>query len=52
MTGSAIAKTMMDDWAKYQDEFIQAAPIEYKKVLQEEALRKIEEKIQNVQRDY
>lgn len=52
MTGSAIAKTMMDDWAKYQDEFIQATPIEYKKVLQEEALRKIEEKIQNVQRDY
>lgn len=52
MTGSSVAKEMLDNWDRYQDEFIQVTPIEYRKVLQQEALRKIEEKIQNVQRDY
>ena len=51
-TGSKIAKTMLDDWSKYVDEFIQITPIEYKRVLQEEAMRKLQEKIDNVQRDY
>ena len=51
-TGSKLAAEMLADWSRYQDEFIQVTPIEYKKVLQEEAIKKIQEKIDNVQRDY
>ena len=51
-TGSKLAAEMLADWGRYQEEFIQVTPIEYKKVLQEEAMRKIQEKIDNVQRDY
>ncbi len=51
-TGSKLAAEMLADWSRYQEEFIQVTPIEYKKVLQEEAMRKIQEKIDNVQRDY
>ena len=51
-TGSKLAAEMLADWNRYQEEFIQITPIEYKKVLQEEAMRKIQEKIDNVQRDY
>ena len=43
---------MLDDWARYVDEFIQVTPIEYKKVLAEEQMRKLQEKIAEVQRDY
>ena len=35
-TGSKLARTMLDDWNHYVDQFIQVVPIEYKKVLQEE----------------
>ena len=38
-TGSNLARTMLDDWNRYVDEFIQIVPIEYKKVLQEEQMR-------------
>lgn len=51
-TGSQLARTMLDDWGKYLDEFIQVVPIEYKKVLQEEQMRKLQQKIAEVQRDY
>lgn len=34
-TGSKLARTMLDDWNHYVDQFIQVVPIEYKKVLQE-----------------
>ena len=34
------------------DEFIQVVPIEYKRVLQEEQMRKLQQKIADVQRDY
>ena len=51
-TGSKLAAEMLADWSRYQEEFIQVTPIEYKKVLQEEAIKKIQEKIDNVQRDY
>ena len=43
---------MLADWNHYLEEFIQVTPIEYKKVLQEEAIRKIQQKLDNVQRDY
>ena len=51
-TGSELARTMLDDWNHYLDEFIQVIPIEYKKVLAEEQMRKLQEKIAEVQRDY
>lgn len=51
-TGSKLARTMLDDWGKYADQFIQVVPIEYKKVLQEEQVAKLQQKIADVQRDY
>ncbi len=51
-TGSELARRMLDDWNRYVDEFIQVTPIEYKKVLAEEQMRKLQQKIAEVQRDY
>ncbi len=51
-TGSKIARIMLDDWNLYIEQFIQIVPIEYKKVLQEEQVRKLQQKIADVQRDY
>ena len=51
-TGSALAGRMLDDWQRYVQDFIQVVPIEYKRVLQEEQNRKLQEKIANIQRDY
>ncbi len=51
-TGSQLARVMLDDWNRYVDEFIQVVPIEYKKVLQEEQMRKLQQKIADMQRDY
>lgn len=51
-TGSERARTLLDNWNHYADEFIQVTPIEYKKVLAEEQMRKLQEKIAEVQRDY
>ncbi|MBP5364392.1 MAG: glutamate synthase large subunit [Bacteroidales bacterium] len=51
-TGSELAKRMLDDWAHYVDEFIQVTPIEYKKVLHEEALKGLEQRINKVEREY
>ena len=51
-TGSKLARTMLDNWNRYVDEFIQVVPIEYKKVLQEEQMRKLQQKIADMQRDY
>ena len=51
-TSSSLARTMLDNWNRYVDEFIQVTPIEFKKVLAEEQMRKLQEKIAEVQRDY
>ena len=51
-TGSQLARTMLDDWNRYVDDFIQITPIEYKRVLAEEQMRKLQQKIAEVQRDY
>lgn len=51
-TGSQLARTMLDDWNHYVDDFIQVTPIEYKRVLAEEQMRKLQQKIAEVQRDY
>ena len=47
-----LAGEMLEHWDKYVDEFIQVIPIEYKKVLQEEQMRKLQQKIAEMQRDY
>lgn len=51
-TGSKLARTMLDNWNHYIEEFIQVVPIEYKKVLQEEQMKKLQQKIADMQRDY
>ncbi len=51
-TGSALAGRMLDNWSHYCEEFVQVVPIEYKRVLQEEQNKKLQEKIANIQRDY
>ena len=51
-TGSKLARTMLDEWPRYVEEFIQVTPIEYKRVLAEEQMRKLQQKIADVQRDY
>ena len=51
-TSSSLARTMLDNWNRYVEEFIQVTPIEFKKVLAEEQMRKLQEKIAEVQRDY
>ena len=51
-TGSKLARTMLDDWNRYIEDFIQIVPIEYKRVLQEEQVRKLQQKIADMQRDY
>ncbi|MBR3522987.1 MAG: glutamate synthase subunit alpha [Prevotella sp.] len=51
-TGSKLARTMLDDWQRYVEEFIQVVPIEYKRVLHEEQMKKLQQKIADVQRDY
>ena len=51
-TGSKLARTMLDDWSHYVDDFIQVVPIEYKRVLQEEQVKKLQQKIADMQRDY
>ena len=51
-TGSHLAGQMLDKWDKYVDQFIQIVPIEYKKVLHEEQMRKLQQKIAEMQRDY
>ena len=51
-TGSHLARTMLDDWSSYVNDFIQVTPIEYKKVLAEEQMRRLQQRIAEVQRDY
>ena len=51
-TGSKLALTMLDDWNRYVEDFIQVVPIEYKRVLQEEQVKKLQQKIADMQRDY
>ena len=51
-TGSPLARRMLDDWSRYAEEFIQVTPIEYKRVLAEEQMLKLQQKIAEVQRDY
>ena len=51
-TGSALAGRMLDDLHRYIEDFIQVVPIEYKRVLEEEKMARLHEKIADIQRDY
>lgn len=51
-TQSPLAKRILDNWAEYVDKFIKVMPIEYKRVIQEEKLAAIRQKIDKVERDY
>ncbi|MCR4766179.1 MAG: glutamate synthase large subunit [Bacteroidaceae bacterium] len=51
-TGSALAGRMLDNWQQYVTDFIQVVPIEYKRVLQEEQMKKLREKIADMQREF
>ena len=51
-TGSALAGRMLDDWHRCIDDFIQIIPIEYKRVLEEEKMARLHERIADIQRDY
>ncbi|MDR1455894.1 MAG: glutamate synthase large subunit [Tannerella sp.] len=51
-TGSLLAAKIIDNWDRYADEFIQVVPIEYKKVMQEEQMKKLQRKIAEMQHDY
>ena len=47
-SGSKLARTMLDDWNHFAGEFIQVIPIEYKRVLKEEQLRKLQDKLAEI----
>ncbi|MFI3281398.1 MAG: glutamate synthase large subunit [Rikenellaceae bacterium] len=51
-TGSPLAKMMLDSWPEYVEQFIKVIPIEYKKVLQEEKMQALQQKLDKVQHDY
>ena len=51
-TGSKLARAMLDNWQHYVEDFIQVVPIEYKRVLEEEKMARLHEKIADIQRDY
>ncbi|MDR1379863.1 MAG: glutamate synthase large subunit [Tannerella sp.] len=51
-TGSRLAGDILKNWDREAGNFIEVIPIEYKKVLHEEQMRKLQRKIEEVQRDY
>lgn len=51
-TRSELAHKMLDNWSKYAEQFIQVVPIEYTKVLQEEKMKKLQEKVAAVQTEF
>ena len=51
-TDSQLARTMLDDWQHYVQQFIQVIPIEYKKVMQEEKDRKLRDRINNIWKEF
>jgi len=51
-TQSPLAKRILENWDEYSKHFIKVIPIEYKKVLQEEKMEAIKQKLENVESDY
>ncbi|MCD8394208.1 MAG: glutamate synthase large subunit [Bacteroidales bacterium] len=50
-THSPLAGKMLDNWQEYVDQFIKVVPFEYKKVLHDEKMEKLQRKIAEVERD-
>ncbi|MDR1370719.1 MAG: glutamate synthase subunit alpha, partial [Dysgonamonadaceae bacterium] len=50
-TQSPLAKRILENWEEYLKRFIKVTPIEYKKVMQEEKIEAIKQKIAQVQYD-
>ena len=50
-THSQLAGRMLDNWHEYVGQFIKVIPFEYKKVLHDEKLAKLQQKIASVERD-
>lgn len=51
-THSPLAKYILDNWTAEVEHFIKVTPIEYKKVLQEEKMQAIKEKLAQAELDY
>ncbi|MCI1785477.1 MAG: glutamate synthase large subunit [Bacteroidales bacterium] len=51
-TGSPLARKILDGWNDYVDDFIQVVPLEYKKVLEEERVRVLQQKVEKLQREF
>jgi glutamate synthase (NADPH/NADH) large chain len=50
-TRSPLAGMMLDNWQQYVDQFIKVIPFEYKKVLHQEKMAQMQEKISHIERD-
>ena len=50
-TRSPLAGKMLDNWQSYVDQFIKIIPFEYKKVLHDEKMEKLQKKVAEVERD-
>ncbi len=50
-THSPLAGIMLDNWQEYSSQFIKVIPFEYKKVLHDEKMEKLQRKIAEVERD-
>lgn len=50
-TRSALAAKMLDNWQEYVDQFIKVIPFEYKKVLHDEKMEKLQRKIAQLERE-
>lgn len=50
-THSPLAGKMLDNWQEYVEQFIKVIPFEYKKVLHDEKMAKLQQKIASVERD-
>lgn len=50
-THSPLAGRMLDNWQKYVEQFIKVIPIEYKKVLHDEKMARLQQRLASVERD-
>ena len=50
-TRSALAAKMLDTWQEYVEQFIKVIPFEYKKVLHDEKMEKLQRKIAQLERE-
>jgi len=51
-TKSSLARKILDNWEDYLPKFIQVTPFEYKKILEMEKIKALDEKIQQFEPDY